>query len=77
MRGKQIVTTIEHETTPDGWEHYYVMIDGRREGLSWYGAHLSPENKSPATRYVIAQEIDRDYGNFLGWYIDKILEPTP
>lgn len=77
MKGRQVITTIECETMSNDRKGYYVIIDGRKEGLSWYGRHLSPEDRAPTTTYIIAQEIDRDYGNFLGWYIDKILQPNP
>ena len=77
MKGQQVTTTIECKSMPDGRKHYYAIIDGRKEGLSWYGPHLSPEGNAPDTMYVIAQEVDRDYGNFMGWYIDEILRLNP
>ena len=74
MKGREIRTTISREKLPNGYNSYFVIINDKREGLSWYGAHLSPENKSPSTLYIVAQELDTDYGNFMGWYIDKILD---
>jgi hypothetical protein len=68
----QVITFIQH-TTDKEYDRYTAIINGKEEGLSWYGSFLSPENQPEDTLYLLKLETRRDYGSFGQWYIDTII----